>query len=130
MFSEEQKLTYIKRSCLVPETADRYLDRPRGSRRAEKLERCILWTLPPRAQIYRLNYPCWPSGAIPKYKTIDGAIERLNRRTLTTIFILLCEQFLFFFEFLYFPSSNSFIRFMRMKLSNCIHLEAWTIKNR
>ncbi|KAL5251420.1 hypothetical protein ACHWQZ_G016952 [Mnemiopsis leidyi] len=30
------------------------------------------------------------SGAIPKYKTIDGAIERLNRRTLTTIFILLC----------------------------------------
>lgn len=28
-------------------------------------------------------------GAIPKYKTIDGTIERLNRKTLTTIFIIL-----------------------------------------
>ena len=29
------------------------------------------------------------SGAIPKYKTIDGMIERLNRRTLATILVIL-----------------------------------------
>ena len=28
-------------------------------------------------------------GALPKYKTIDGTVERLNRRTLATIFVLL-----------------------------------------
>ena len=29
------------------------------------------------------------SGALPKYKTVDGWVERLNRRTIATVFIVL-----------------------------------------